>query len=449
MFTVERQWLIVWLFVWVGVMGLVVYSQWNRKLPSVGFPLCYLFNLSINHWFGAMIYSFPWYYPQSAYLLSVGCSPENTISGFQVSVLGVIGFGFGSVFLAPWLLRSFKPPWLREMPKQPNLKLPKTYIFLGLLFYFVIGPILSKIPSVAALTGSGFSLLSVGLCLACWKAWCMADNKAFLSWLLISCCIPFLSMVNAGFISFGVAAVLIVLIFVFTFYRPRWQVLIIGLLVMFLGLSVLVTYFRDRDIIRAQVWGGQSTESRIEQVWKTMTNFEFFNVYKQQHLEVIDGRLNMNIGVGLAINHISEGIAKFADGETLGQAVIAAVPRILWPNKPISAGSGDLVSRYTGLETPPGTSIGVGNVLEFYLNFGTFGVVFGFILFGTVLRVFDITAGQKLLSGNWVGFASWFLPGLGLMNPAGSLAEVVSSVSASAVLVYLINRFYLNKQKRL
>lgn len=449
MFTVERQWLIVWLFAWVGVMGLVVYSQWDKKIPSVGFPLSYLFNLSMNHWFGAMIYSLPWYNPESAYLLSIGCSPENTISGFQVSVYGVMAFGFGSIILAPWLLKTFKPPWLREMPKQPNLKLPKTYILLGLFFYFVLAPTLSKIPSVAALTASGFSLLCIGLCLSCWKAWWMGDRKAFISSLLMSCCIPFLSMVNAGFLSFGTVVALTVLIFIFTFYRPRWKVLLVSFLIMFIGLSVLVTYFRDRDLIRAQVWGGQSTESRLEQVWKTMSNFEFFDLYKQQHLEVIDSRLNMNIGVGLAMSHISTGMANYAGGETLAEAAVAVVPRILWPNKPVSAGSGDLVSRYTGLVTPPGTSIGVGNVLEFYLNFGTFGVVFGFIIFGTVLRVFDITAGQKLISGNWVGFGSWFLPAMGLMNPGGSLAEVASSVSASVVLVYLINKFYLNKERRL
>lgn len=450
MFTAEHEWLIFWLFIWLLVMASVISSMWSKKLPSVGLPLTYLFNLSINHWFGAMIYSFPWYSPQSsAYLISQGASMANTVAGFQQSVYGVIGFGFGSIIFAPWLLKIFKPTWLWDMPKQPNLKLPKTYISLGLFFYFVLSPILSRIPSVAALAGSGFLLLSVGLCLACWKAWCMGNKKAFLSCLAVTCCIPFLSMVSAGFLSFGTGAAVIVLIFVFTFYRPRWKLIVITLLVLYFGLSVMVTYFRDREEIRAQVWTGKSAESRIEQVWKTMSNFEIFSFSEQRHLEIIDGRMNINIIVGLAVNYISSGAANFAGGESLVQAVIAAVPRILWPGKPVSAGSGDLVSRYTGIEFPSGTSVGVGNVLELYLNFGSMGVVLGFFVLGILLRIFDLAAGQRLLSGNWVGFTSWFIPGMSLINPAGSLSEVVSTTTASVVLVFLINRVYLKRKGQL
>jgi len=443
----ERQWLTFWVAIWILTVGLVTCSQWNRRLASVGLPLTYLFNLSINHLFGALIYTFPWYRPQSAYIISQHASLGTTFVGFQESVYGVIGFGVGSIMLAPLILKIFQPNGLREIPRRPNLKLPRNYIFLGLLFYFVLSPILSRIPSVAALAASGFSLLSVGLCLACWKAWCVDDTKAFLFWLVAACCIPFISMINAGFMSFGTSASVVVLMFIVTFYRPRWKVLVIGLLAIVLGLSILVTYFRDREEIRAQTWGGKGFESRIEQLGKTMSSVEIFSPFEQRHLEVIDGRLNMNIGVGLSVKYISSGMANFASGATLGQAVVAAVPRILWPDKPVSAGSGDLVTRYTGLQIASGTSVGVGNVLEFYLNYGTWGVVLGFIAFGTLLRVLDIIAGQKLLLGNWIGFASWFLPAAGLINPAGSLAEVVSSATASIVLVYLINKFYLRRQR--
>jgi hypothetical protein len=387
--------------------------------------------------------------PQSAYIISQGVSLANTTAGFNQSVCGVLGFGFGTIILAPWLLKMFKPSWLWSVPNQPNLKLPKFYILLGLLFYFFLTPILNRIPSISALASSGFALLSVGLCLACWKALCLHNNKDLIRWLALSCCIPLMTILNAGFISFGTTAAVPILIFVFHFYRPRWQVIIIALLALVLGLTVFVNYLRDREELRARIWGGQNFESRIEQLQQTVTTFEFFNPSKQEHLELIDTRLNQNVLVGRAVNYISSGIVDFADGESIVGAAIAVVPRIFWPGKPVSAGSGDIVSRYTGLEFPPGTSVGVGQVLEFYINFGTLGVILGYVVFSTVLRVIDITAGHKLMCGNWAGFASWFLPGLGLMQPGGSLTEVVSTVAASVVLMYLINRFYLKRKGQL
>lgn len=444
----QQQWLAFWLFVWVVVVILVCRSLWNNKLPSAGLPLIYLLNLSILHFVGGLIYAFPWYKPQSAYLLNSEFSLNNTYLGFNQTVYGVMGFGLGSIILAPWVLKVLLPSWFYEFPRQPNLKLAKTYIELGLFFALVLSPILARVPSFSALTTSGISLFIVGLCLACWKAWYMGDQQAFRLWLAITCCLPLFTVLILGFIGFGVAASLVVLIFVFNFYRPRWKVIVIALLALVFGLSVFVTYFRDRNEIRAKVWGGESASSRLEQLWQTVSSFELINLVKQEHLEVIDIRLNQNILVGQAVTYITSGQVNYAGGETLWQAAISVVPRILWPNKPVVGGSGDLVSIYTGTKFADGTSVGVGSVLEFYINFGSLGVVLGFFVLGTVLRIIDIVAGKKLIYGNWVGFTSWFLPGLGMIQPGGSLAEVVATTSASIVLVSIINQVYIKKASR-
>ncbi|MBD2385321.1 hypothetical protein [Cylindrospermum sp. FACHB-282] len=441
----QQQWLSFWIFIWVVVVILVSGSLWNKKLPSVGLPLIYLLNLSMLHFVGGLIYSFPWYKPDSAYILNSGFSLTNTYLGFNQTVYGVIGFGLGSTILAPWVLKVLQPSWLYEIPRQPNLKLAKAYIELGLFFTFVLYPILARIPSFSALSTSGISLFIVGLCLACWKAWYMGDKQALQLWLAVTCCLPLFTVLILGFIGFGAAAALVVLIFVFIFYRPRWKVIIIALLALVFGLSVFVTYFRDRNQIRAKVWGGESASSRVEQLWQTASSFEFINLFKQEHLELIDIRLNQNVLVGQAVNYMSTGQVNYAGGETLWQAAISVVPRLLWPDKPVVGGSGDLVSTYTGLKFADGTSVGVGSVLEFYINFGSWGVVLGFVILGTVIRIIDIVAGKKLICGNWVGFTSWFLPGLGMIQPGGALAEVVATTSASVVLVYIINQFYLSK----
>ncbi|MFN6460346.1 MAG: hypothetical protein RMZ41_000680 [Nostoc sp. DedVER02] len=444
----QRQWLTFWLCIWVVVVALVICSQWNKRLPSVGLPMIYLIQLSILHWFGAMIYAFPWYNPKSAYLISQKITLTNTAIGFTQAVYGVIAFAVGSIILAPLVEKILKPSGRLYVPRQPNLKFPNNYILLGVFFYFVLGPILGRIPSISVLVNSGFVMLSTGLCLACWKAWYMREKHALMRWLLISCCIPFVSIINSGFASFGVMAVVPVLIFVFTFYRPRWKSIILLVLFLSLGLSFYTNYFRDRNLIRAQVWGGKGIESRIEQLQQTASNLEFFDPSKQAHLELIDGRLNQNPQVGQGVRYISSGAIEYANGETFAEAAVAVVPRILWPDKPISGGSGDIVNRYTGVKFAEGTSVGVGNILEFYINFGTEGVILGFAILGILLRVIDIIAGKKLLSGDWEGFTFWFLPGLAMINPGGSLTEIVGSVAGSVVLVYLINKFYVQKRGR-
>lgn len=446
MLNIEQIWLIFWLVVWVAVVSLVIRSQWSHRLPSVGLPLIYLLSLSMIHWFGALIYTFPWYKPTAAYLISQGSSITNASTGFYESAYGVVGFGLGAVVLAPWVLKTLKPKWLYEYPREPYFKLPKTYITFGLFFSFVLSPILSRIPGFAAVSTSSISIFVVGLCLMCWQTWSMNNNQAFIRWLVVACSMPFITVLTVGFISFGAAVTVVVLVFVFNFYRPRWQLVLISLLVLLLGLSVFVTYARDRTEIRATVWGGKSSEARIERLWKTAQNFEIFDPHKLKHLEAIDIRLNQNILVGRAVKYISKGYAKYAYGETLQDAAIAVVPRVLWPDKPVKAGSQNLVSDYTGLIFARGTSVGVGQVLEFYINFGSSGVFFGFMIYGVVLRVIDITAGQKLIHGNWVGFSSWFLPGLGLIQPGGSLVEVTSAIAGSVVLIYCINKFYLPKK---
>lgn len=443
MLNLEQQWLSFWLCIWVVITGLVIRHQWNRKLPSVGLPLMFLLSLSIIHWFGGLIYTFPWYKPHIDLI-----KPTDVIVGFQQGVYGVIGFGFGCIILAPIILKILKPNWLYELPRQPNLKLVKSYMVLGLAFIFVLSPIFSKIPSFAAIANLGISYLLVGLCLACWKAWFMDNKLSFLLAIAIACSLPFVTTLTMGFFGFGAAATTVVLVFTFNFYRPRWKVILIGLVILFFGFSIFINYLRDRNEIRATVWGEQSAQNRIEQLQQTITDFELFDPFNQKHLELVDLRMNQNALVGKAVRYISSGQVDYAGGATLEQAVIAVVPRILWPDKPVTAGSGDLVSQYTGIKFSEGTSVGVGTVLELYLNFGSPGVVLGFVVFGTVIRVVDMTAGYKLINGNWVGFASWFLPGLAMINPGGSLVEVVGSITASLILVYIVNQVYLPKASR-
>ena len=89
--------------------------------------------------------------------------------------------------------------------------------------------------------------------------------------------------------------------------------------------------------------------------------------------------MNQNQLVGAAVQYLESGYAPFATGDTLIQSALAIIPRAIWPDKPVFAGSPGLVTQYTGIQFAAGTSVGVGQVLEFYINFGSPGVVGGFL----------------------------------------------------------------------
>ena len=228
--------------------------------------------------------------------------------------------------------------------------------------------------------------------------------------------------------------------FVAGFYRPRWRLLVLGLAAGYLGLSLFVTYMRDRIKIRDTVWGGQSYGSRIDQLKSTFSQAEFFSINNYEHLERIDYRLNYNALVGASVRYIESGGKEFARGETLWEAIIALIPRVFWPDKPVTAGSGDLVSEYTGY-FEENTSVGIGQVMELFINFGQWGVITGFLSIGVIIALIDKGAGESLANNDWLTFACWYLPGIAFLNVGGSFVETTASAAASLAIALLVKWF--------
>ncbi len=412
----------------------IIYRHRKKETMGAGLILAYCLNLWLIHWLAAVIYFFPWYH---------NFDPEDVAAGFKLSTYAITAFGAGSLFVTPLLRKivGFPPPM--ASPRKPEAKLSTWFIVIGLLCYLVLMPLLGGVPTLTALISVGWNFLIVGLILKCWAAWRERKKKKFLGWLMIALCLPFMTVVTQGFIGYGTVALIAVLAFVADFYRPRWRVLAIGILAFYLGISLFVTYMRDRNAIREVVWGGQSYGSRFDRMYMTFSEFEFFDPYDQQHLWRIDERLNQSALVGASMRHLETGSVEYANGETLWMAVLSVIPRAVWPDKPIAAGSGELVSRYTGISFIEGTSVGIGQVMEFYINFGVTGVICGFMILGIIVATVDRVAGERLAEGNWHGFAFWFASGLSFLQVGGQLVEVTAGAAAAMLLAVLIKHFYL------
>jgi len=178
---------------------------------------------------------------------------------------------------------------------------------------------------------------------------------------------------------------------------------------------------------------------RVERVLETVSTIDGFDLHSQKHLRTIDARLNQNLLVGAAVDKLSQS-GEYARGETFLAALLAFVPRALWPNKPVLAGSSDLASRFTGFRFAKGTSVGIGQVMEFYANFGTWGVWIGFLLMGIVVTLFDSFAREDLLRGDWQGYSFWIMIGLSFLLVGGVLVEATASAGAAFITMTVINR---------
>jgi hypothetical protein len=436
----DRHFLATLVFCWVAILVFCVWQQRRSRMPTAGLGFVYIFSLSMLHLSGAFVYTLPWYTPQHPVLVQIGHSLHFTALGFHQSLYGLVGFGIGSLCFAPLVYKFFFSLTFDKTLVLLDARLPVRYFCIGLFLYICVKPLVSSIPSVGLLAFLGSYLIIAAICLGCWKAWYFQKKKELFQWLAISLLLPVITVSQWGFLGFGAMAFLIVFIFVFYFYRPRWQAHIALLILIFFGFSLYVNYMRDRTNIRDRVWGGSPFSEVMGTFWETAQNFEFLDLYKQEHLEAIDGRLNQNLLVGRAIEYLDRGNVDYAYGETVWQSFLAIIPRAIWHDKPVYAGSPGLVAQYTGMRFPEGTSVGVGPVMEFYINWGTWGVIFGFIIVGLLVGIIDFKAGSHLQQGAWKSFLTWFVPGLGFLHTNGSLVELTSTVAALYVLITLVNK---------
>ena len=99
------------------------------------------------------------------------------------------------------------------------------------------------------------------------------------------------------------------------------------------------------------------------------------------------------------------------------------------------------MSKYTGWHFEEGTSIGIGSVMELFINFGQWGVIIGFLITGVIIALIDKGAGESLANNDSLNFACWYLPGIAFLNVGGSFVETTASAAASLAMALLVKWF--------
>jgi hypothetical protein len=421
--------LLLWIAVWF-LIGVALVAGRLRTKAGVGLVSAFGLQMLILHWLAAAIYVLPWYWNLDLRVVFAGLRESTwAMAGFTIGVLA-IGF-LGNL------------QWTAAAPGTDvvvDRKLVRLYLVVGVICYFGLTRVVGTTPTLGAIVNVASTCAIVGIALACWNASHQRAGGHLWWWLIIAALLPFVTIAVQGFIGYGLAAAVVIFAFVGSFFKPMWKTVAFSVLAAYLGMSLYVTYMRDRADIREVVWGGESATARISRLRDTFLDLELFDIYNIDHLQRVDLRLNQNYLVGMGVEYLNQHPDAFANGETVLEALLAPIPRALWPDKPLAAGSGDLVSRFTGITFAEGTSVGIGQVMELYVNFGTPGVFVGFIFLGALLAYVDARAARYRDIGDWRRFIMWFLPGLSLLQLGGSLVEVTSGAGAAIVVAILINR---------
>jgi hypothetical protein len=417
------------LVIWGGLLIALVVFAIGRPGRGGALTLAYFLGLSLIHVPGVL----PFLDSESGL-----ADWDETQLGFETTILGMATFVSGAV-LVRWIDRR-RVAARGALPRrraQAFEWLGRRTLVLGVVAYFVLLPLSGIVPSLTSVVAAFGTLLILGLWLVLYGAAVAADWPRTLATLALLPLLPLATLVTGGFLGYGVYWVLSVVAFLFVITRRRIWFCFGTPVAVFLGLSLFVTYMGQRTGIREVVWEEQAAmRDRLDRVSAIVTEFELLDLESPTHVAALDGRLNQNVLVGAAIMYHEDGFAPFAYGATI--PIWALIPRAVWPDKPATGGGGNVVSEFTGIRFDETTSVGAGQVLEFYVNFGIPGVVIGFLGLGYLLMRLDRGIMRSLAVDDMRGLLLRAMPGLMLLQPGGNLLEILVGCVAAYVGAHLV-----------
>lgn len=404
----------VWISTCLGAFFTLLWLLRKDKM-SLGIPTAYLALLLFLHVPGALAHELN---PRAL------TAADATEAGIRYTAIGAACFVAGV-----WLAILYVPASAGMAPPF-NEQFSKFCLIGGWLFVYGLSP-LHSIPSVGAVVDKGGGIWMLGVLLGLRNAISRRQYSGALFWICAMMVYPILMLLLGGFLSYGAVSIIFVGSALMISLRSNFRV-VLGLVVVgFFGLSIFVNYFNHRDAIRQEVWGEAGLTDRIDAALEVLTDFKWFDPSDEDQALALDLRLNQNYFVGLASERLQQKQVDFLYGLSIWNGIEAFVPRIIWPEKPVTAGSGNIVAEMTGLNLSTSSSFGVGNVMEFYINFGLAGIIAGFLGLGFLIGLLDRSGAIAESQGNHRGLLLCFLPAIAIANPGVSIVEMAGGGAAS------------------
>jgi hypothetical protein len=411
------------LLVWIGLLAICLWLTTRRQGVGV-LLLAYFLALSLVHVPGAINF--------------LGSAPgltdkEVTQIGFQATVMGfaalLLGAGLG--------MAGHDTRTAVGTARTDYGVLGRQTLGIGGASFFVLLPVASLVPSLTSLLSAVASLLIVGFWMLIFHAIVREDRKLLLLVLSILPVLPLLTLSTGGFVANSTNWIIAILSFLFVNSKKRIVYYCVGPFFGFLALSLAVSYLEGRNAIREAAWSQNAGYGeRIGRIVDTVASFKFYDWNDRVQVRYVDIRMNQNYFVGLGIERHERGQIDLLYGGSVEWW--AFIPRAVWPDKPDVGGGGDLITRLTGFRVAKGVSYGVGQPLEFYANFGWFGLIGGFVLLGFVLARLDQRLARAFRTGDLRGILLAGLPGIALLEPIDNALEISVGLAAAFVVAHLL-----------
>jgi hypothetical protein len=404
----------------------------RRDRMSFGLPIAYVGSLSLNHVPGAIVD-----------IVTEGqlYGAEWVETGIRFTAISIVCFAVGV-----WWSR-FKTRIPPRRPSPVDRRFWRYCAVSGLSLLYGLG-FLAHLPTVGAAIMNGAAIWMLGVLLGIRNGLQRKSIRDLASWSAVLLVYPTVTLIFGGFLAAGSTAMIVVCSSLTVSVRKVWIVVVAVLVAAFIGLSVFVNYFAHRNEIRDIVWRDVTLQDRIDAAALMLTNFKWIDFHDELHQKALSTRLNQNYFIGLAAERLSLGEVQFLNGRSVWDSLLALVPRALWPDKPITGGSGTIVADMTGLPLNRQTSWGVGQVMEFYINFGIPGLVGGFALLGWLIGYLDRRAAQLEASGERGSMILYFLPAVALIQPIYSLVEITGSSAIALAAAYCWRYIWLKFSAR-
>lgn len=311
-----------------------------------------------------------------------------------IVLTGFLAFAVGGYLVAPWWMRRQRfrqrpsPLFSQTLDLRSQWQGAKIVMGIGFLA-LVLSPLAYGIPTVRAVWSQMTVLVQTGAILLCLNGLQTKQPGRVAFGVASALGTGLFSSVFSGF--FG--STLLTLFYCISLILLWRKTQLVNWLVLgcFSVLSLIPynMWLSGREAIRSGIRGGASLSERAEAFWETTHVPGVADLAPSSQSRRISERLDQSTILVAAVSYTPE-IEPYGYGETIWSPMLMAiVPRALWPDKPLSVGGNEFVSRFTGLRFGAETSVGLHPLFEFYVNFGPLGAVMGLLLMGIVAGVLD------------------------------------------------------------
>ncbi len=408
------------LVIWAVLLLALIHFAMGRPGRGGALVLSYFLTMSLIHVPGAIINADP---------QALGPNREQTLLGFTLTIIGMAAFVAGAI-LARVTGRSGPA---ESDPAAVSRLAPQTWplILAGAFSYFYLMPRVANVPSGTALVSSLGSLIVIGFWLRFYVGALTRSRWRTLSTLVMLPALPGSTLALEGFIGYGVSWMLSGAAFLFSISKRRILFYAGAPFIAVYGFSFVTSYIFNRAAVRTAIAYNEGFSAILSGIGTMFSSFQLLDLNSPLLITAIDARLNQNYLDGYAAARYLSGAVGLAYGSTI--QLWAVIPRAIWPGKPPVGGGGDYVSQFTGLPFAEGTSVGVGQVMEFYMNFAMPGLIIGFFILGFMLMRLDLGIMRALKTGDMRNLLLCAMPGLTLIQPGGNLREIIVAAIAAVV----------------